>query len=534
MKKFTFLFLMLCIAATQSNAQNTTLGTSAGVPIPPSDENTHIGGFAGSISTTSVFGNTFVGSRSGELNTVGLRNTFLGQASGQSNDRGNGNTFLGTEAGVTNVIGNFNTFVGLEAGNSNTGGSDNSYFGHRANGDPMLTHASAIGANAYVCSDFTISIGANTDNTVIGDCQPRTNPFTGNFNRLSVAGGDFMVDDNYYITNPTLAPGGIAGLVQADLTGTLQPLSFTGNASQYLGGDGNWHAMASGLADHDWYQVGSSNPPTSINDDIWTDGTVYINWGMTPTPPFFGPNVRLYVNGAIQTSTSYIASDRRFKRNIQPIANSLDKIKRIQGVNYEFNQEAFAERRFPTGKTMGFLAQNLKEVVPELVKTADDGYMAVNYDGVVALLVEGLNEQQAMIERQEASQLQLQTEIDQLKAAIQSLCNEGCGNLMNKQALNQQEWPTYWEAIELKQNQPNPFRNSTVIPYYLPKEVSEATLMIYDLQGRQLKSYPIHASGQGTIEIEAGSLPSGMYLYHLLIDGKTSSTLKMILSDRLN
>jgi len=535
MKKLLFIFLMVSFAHFSANAQcNTTVGAFAGVPTGGSDLNTHLGCYAGQNSTIGVFFNTFVGARSGEQNNNGMMNTFLGYTSGQMNDIGAGNTFLGVESGQMNLGGNMNTFVGLRAGVTNDFGSENSYFGHEANGDPFLQHASAIGANAYVCQDNTIVLGTPNDYTVLGDCQPQVNPFTGNFNRLTVMGGDLMVEDGHFITNPTLAPGGTPGLVITDPTGTLLPLSFTGNMGDYLGGDGNWHSLPPGGSDDDWYQVGSTTSPSSINDDMWTNGVVYVDWGdpasLPPgTIPNMGPNVKMYINGAIQTSSSYISSDRRFKKGIAPISNSLDKIKKIKGFNYEYNQEAFKSRAFPEGKTMGFLAQNLKEVVPEVVKTANDGYMAVNYDGIVALLVEGVNEQQKMIEEQQAELLemkaelqaqqrnneetaQLKAELEELKAAVQSICNEGCGDLGRLNNSIDKTAPAYWQEVELKQNSPNPFNANTSIRYYLPAEVQSATLAVYDLQGKQLRTYAIDGTGEGSVQIAAEDLPSGMYL----------------------
>jgi len=87
------------------------------------------------------------------------------------------------------------------------------------------------------------------------------------------------------------------------------------------------------------------------------------------------------------------------------------------------------------------------------------------------------------------------------------------------------------EEIKLEQNAPNPFNSVTTIEYFLPKEVKKAALLVYDLQGKQLKNYEITETGKGIIEINAGDLIGGMYLYSLLVDGKPFSTLKMILTE---
>ena len=76
---------------------------------------------------------------------------------------------------------------------------------------------------------------------------------------------------------------------------------------------------------------------------------------------------------------------------------ALGKIQQLDGVSYQFNQQDFQERGFSEKQQLGLIAQNLEEVYPELVKTYDDGYKAVNYDGLIPVLIEGLKEQQQEI-----------------------------------------------------------------------------------------------------------------------------------------
>lgn len=88
-------------------------------------------------------------------------------------------------------------------------------------------------------------------------------------------------------------------------------------------------------------------------------------------------------------------SDKRLKANIKPIANALDKIKRIQGVSYTRKDQADKRK-----KHIGVIAQDLLKVVPEVVsvpeKAAD--MHSVDYSKLTALLIEGMKEQQKEIE----------------------------------------------------------------------------------------------------------------------------------------
>jgi hypothetical protein len=120
------------------------------------------------------------------------------------------------------------------------------------------------------------------------------------------------------------------------------------------------------------------------------------------------PTVRLQVTGDIIANSIAGSSDARFKTNISPITNSLQKVLALRGVHFNWNRTAFPERMFSDKKTIGFIAQEVEKVVPEIVQTENtpEQYKSVHYDKVVALLVEAIKEQQKQI-----NQLQKQVKI---------------------------------------------------------------------------------------------------------------------------
>ena len=120
------------------------------------------------------------------------------------------------------------------------------------------------------------------------------------------------------------------------------------------------------------------------------------------------PTVRLQVTGDIIANSIAGSSDARFKTNISPITNSLQKVLALRGVHFNWNTTAFPERMFSDKKTIGFIAQEVEKVVPEIVQTENtpEQYKSVHYDKVVALLVEAIKEQQKQI-----NQLQKQVKI---------------------------------------------------------------------------------------------------------------------------
>ena len=93
---------------------------------------------------------------------------------------------------------------------------------------------------------------------------------------------------------------------------------------------------------------------------------------------------------------AYSSSDKRLKENIKPIENPLGKIAQISGNTFDWveNSEVHSHK----GSDIGVIAQEIEAVLPELVTTRENGYKAVKYDKVVALLIEAVKDQQAQID----------------------------------------------------------------------------------------------------------------------------------------
>ena len=112
------------------------------------------------------------------------------------------------------------------------------------------------------------------------------------------------------------------------------------------------------------------------------------------------PTVKLQVNGDIIANSIGGSSDFRFKTNIRPVTNALDKIIALRGVYINWNQNEFPDRQFGSNVEVGFIAQEVEKIIPEIVtkdKTKEE-YRSVKYDKLVALLVEAIKEQQKQID----------------------------------------------------------------------------------------------------------------------------------------
>lgn len=119
----------------------------------------------------------------------------------------------------------------------------------------------------------------------------------------------------------------------------------------------------------------------------------------------------LEINGNASKSSAgdWLAnSDARLKKNIASIQNPLEKLLQLQGITYEWNDDKTGNER-PTGKQMGFTAQNVQAVFPQLVSTDAQGFLQTSYGTYDALYVEAIKE---LVKKVEA----LEAEIKILKA----------------------------------------------------------------------------------------------------------------------
>lgn len=137
-----------------------------------------------------------------------------------------------------------------------------------------------------------------------------------------------------------------------------------------------------------------SSALTTVSGFIVSGSSVGINLHETNDLPI---SHQLTVSGSIKASATVVqGSDKRLKDNITPIGPSLEKIKNVEGVTYTLKGQDEV--------LSGFIAQDIKEFIPEVVSEDNKGYLGVNYSGVIPYLVESIKE--------------LKAEIDELKSKI--------------------------------------------------------------------------------------------------------------------
>lgn len=222
-----------------------------------------------------------------------------------------------------------------------------------------------------------------------------------------------------------------------------------------------------------------------------------------------------YFNGNVNMAGTWYYSDKRFKKNITSLSSTLEKVLSLKTYSYYFDQQKFPEKNFNDKLQFGVLAQEIKEVFPNLVSEGKDGYYSVNYVEIIPLLITAMKEQQEMIENQNQK-------ISDLENKITSVASTE--NLDRKSEF------IIEKGIQLLQNIPNPFSESTTINYTLPENINNASIIIFDLQGKQIKKMDLQQRGQGSVLVQAGELYAGMFVYTLVVDGKEIASKKMILT----
>lgn len=299
------------------------------------------------------FSNTAIGEEAG-LNsslavTDAVYNLFVGWQSGKLNTKGQFNTFLAPGAGAANTTGSYNVYIGSDAG-ANINGNLNTF----------------VGFNAGKASTTSIS------STFIGNKAGEVNT-TASYNTFL---------------------GERAG--QASTTG--EENTFVGRTSGLTNTTGHQNTILGSTAD-----VGLNNltNATAIGYGAVVGASNALVLGKTGTSVGIGtptPSFLLDVNGSLRCFSFTNSSDIRWKKDITPINNSLNKVLALKGVEYSWRKDQLKNTNVDDRRQIGFIAQDVEKVIPELVSTDKDGFKSVQYANITAVLVEAVKEQQTQIE----------------------------------------------------------------------------------------------------------------------------------------
>ncbi len=596
-KSLAITFLLL-FSFGKINAQNTIDQNSVGIPLPstasgnalfgisaggnpgtPSGlfnssgyNNTYIGILCGS-STTTGYDNTFLGSQAGYGNTSGYRNTFLGVQSGVTNTTGYENTFSGYFSG-SGSTGIKNTFTGAFSGNGNTD-DNNSFYGYKSGQASSGNNNTFMGyfAGEVNTGDNNVFVGSSSGilntsgywNTFLGSLSGDENTtgvenvFIGrNAGTLNNSG-----DRNTFIGNQSGA-GNTSGAYNTFMGYEAGDNVTTGQNNVILGayaGNNAFNAASSGLvllgagADAGTGITYTNAGAIGYNALVTADdcisigttgnGTITTAVCIGATAPWTGTG-HFYVNGdTYNTSGAWLTSDIKFKTDVKQINTGLDLINKLNPVSYFFKPDTFFN--FPTELQYGFIAQELKTVMPNLVNVGENGIHSVNYSGVIPMLTKAIQEQQAIIEQSKlenanlnAKLISLENKLNNNSKLLEEKLNEmnrGIANLnaccemskLGKTTSNDKTISTIVlnNSARLDQNKPNPFANETYIDYYIPSGSDASKIEILDQLGKKVMIFNITNFGEGRLIVKNNGLAQGIYTYQLVSGNKVISNYKM-------
>lgn len=267
-----------------------------------------------------------------------------------------------------------------------TATSDPATSGATANGNLRLS-----GTGASHVLDFGLS-----SSSTFSWLQARSKSAYGTYYNLALNPNGGQVGIGTASPSTTLTVGNTAGTVGGEIA--LNPTS-----TQYEGGQITIKkSLIGSTADWTIDQYGTTASDARLrifNGAYETNGLTILENGNIGIG-MVTPSVRLQVNGDIIANSIAGSSDIRFKKNIRTVEHALDKIKALRGVYFNWNKEAFPYKNFGNQNELGFIAQEVEKIVPEIVTkdNTKDEYRSVKYDKLVALLVEAVKEQQKQID----------------------------------------------------------------------------------------------------------------------------------------
>lgn len=108
-------------------------------------------------------------------------------------------------------------------------------------------------------------------------------------------------------------------------------------------------------------------------------------------------------------------SDRSLKKNITPLSSTLDKVMRLNAVNYQYKRQI--DERYTTG----FIAQEVQPLFPELVFTGEDGQLGMSYANTGVIAIKAVQEQQEIIEAQKKENEALRAKNEAFEARLAAI-----------------------------------------------------------------------------------------------------------------
>lgn len=223
---------------------------------------------------------------------------------------------------------------------------------------------------------------------------------------------------------------------------------------------------------------------------------------------------------SIQVASVYNYSDARAKENVETLNSGLNTILNLRPVTYTWKNSTAtdAATSFSASNTpvaygpeednttqYGFLAQEVEEVLPDAVKTDEEGHKLINYTALIPVLVQSVQELQGIIDEQAATISGLRNKM----AEKSSVMNESANKLVSCS--------------------PNPTQGEMTFTYELEYNCGNAYILISDLSGNQEMKID-NLMGMSTVSKNLGGLRSGLHIASLIVNDNVQDSKQIIVN----
>jgi len=236
----------------------------------------------------------------------------------------------------------------------------------------------------------------------------------------------------------------------------------------------------------------------------------------TPAPPA----ERDTIIRPISAVAFYSTSDSLLKTNIAPVTNALYKVLQLNGVYYDWlHTNPYYD--FDSTRQIGFKAQDVQSVVPEVVHTDTNGFLTLDYGRLVPVLVEAIKDQNDTINNLKTIISSYESRFSTIENMLAQCCEQTKSAQTDVNATIQIPTDaTMSKQTQLYQNRPNPFNVTTTFTYTLG-EGGNVELIIEDSYGRLITTLVNQKQipGDYSIDWNAENITSGIYFYSLKVNG---------------
>jgi hypothetical protein len=554
-----------------NHLSNTLVGTGAGNSLTPIFTDNSFLGYRAGYSNAANF-NTAVGSQALYSNTSGQTNSVLGYNALYMNATGSNNCAMGYKTLYYNTASN-NTAIGFQSQFSNTSGTGNVSNGYKAlYSNTTGYNNTAIGSSALYFNTMgysntalgNLALYSNTtgiDNNAIGyhTLYSNTNGFgnvaVGNEALYSNTTGYSNValgydalhwsttgDDNIALGNSALYSSAGYGNIGIGLAALENTTSDANTAIGYM-------------AARDYEQTNSTFLGSYTGNSVTglTNTTVigYSAHGTSSNQVRIGNSSVTSIGGYVNWSN---LSDGRFKKNIKENVPGLEFINALKPITYTLdingiskflgedvtvrNKQASAvdqQGKDEKSKIIytGFIAQDVEAAANKIdydfsgvdKPQNESSLYGLRYAEFVVPLVKAVQEldgkERSDVEELKAENEELKSRIEKLESIITH--SDTLSDLIIKSQGADKS------PAQLGQNIPNPFDNSTIIPFHIPTDCFDASIMIINTSTSQVVRMIQVSCNDDHVSINAGAIPGGTYSYALYVNGKMVETKQMVI-----